>query len=144
MNKHFIPNDKFDIESLTACWKDIREECVAGEFEYDYFRELIKITYDLFNEYGKTENVPKELLFLFSQIHYYTLLEQPINELFELSKEIVLCLLYSFVNTLVWNNEKTVFEKNTLSNNKNVLKIIYKNKPINIDVETFSFREFVV
>ncbi len=144
MNKHFIPNDKFDIEGLTTCWKDICEECVTGEFEYDYFRELIKKTYDLFSKYGKDEKVPKELLFLFSRIHYYTMLEQPINELFELSKEIVLCLLYSFANTLGWNNDRVVFEKNILSDNKKVFAILYKNKPIDIDVETFSFNEFVV
>ncbi len=121
----------------------MREECEAGTFDYDYFCELTKRTYELFRIYGKKETVPKEILFLFSEMYCYAKAQTRINELFEFSKEIISCMINSFSNTLIWDNEQKKFEKHNLNADKKIFPMMYKNKPYEIDVDTFAFREFV-
>ena len=53
----FVPNDKYDVAGLDACWKYAREN--ISIVETTYFGELAAKTYDLFFEYATKDEIPK-------------------------------------------------------------------------------------
>ena len=58
--KPFIPNDKFNIVGLEACWKCALDS--LGKVDEAYFCELASKTFLLFYQYRQSDTVPKELL----------------------------------------------------------------------------------
>lgn len=58
--KPFIPNDKFNIVGLEACWKCALDS--LGRVDEAYFCELASKTFLLFYQYRQSDTVPKELL----------------------------------------------------------------------------------
>ena len=58
--KPFIPDDKFNIVGLEACWKYALDS--LGRVEEAYFCELASKTFQLFYQYRQSDTVPKELL----------------------------------------------------------------------------------
>lgn len=144
MDKYYIPKDKFDVKALEKCWEDLCEECTTGTFDYDGFCEVTKLTYELFNEYGVKDTVPKEILFLFSKMYCYAENENEIDELYAFSKKIITQMLHTFSQTLDRNNEILVrIGEYTEEEAKTKFPMMYKDKPVDLDVETFEFREFV-
>ena len=58
--KPFIPDDKFNIVGLEACWKCALDS--LGRVDEAYFCELASKTFLLFYQYHLSDTVPKELL----------------------------------------------------------------------------------
>ena len=57
--KPFIPNDKFDVGSLHACWEYALEN--LNTFDESYFSQLAAKTFQLFYHYRQGDTLPKEV-----------------------------------------------------------------------------------
>ena len=67
--KPFIPNDKFDISSIYACWDYVQQN--PSEFDEAYFSELAAKTFQLFYHYCQDDNLPKEIIRLIPVMTLY-------------------------------------------------------------------------
>lgn len=67
--KPFIPNDKFDVSSLYACWDYVQQN--PSEFGEAYFSELAAKTFQLFYHYCQDDNLPKEIIRLIPVMTLY-------------------------------------------------------------------------
>lgn len=67
--KPFIPNDKFDVGGLYACWDYVQQNPL--EFDDAYFSELATKTFQLFYHYCQDDNLPKEIIRLIPVITLY-------------------------------------------------------------------------
>ena len=67
--KPFIPNDKFDISSIYACWDYVQQN--PSEFDEAYFSELAAKTFQLFYHYCQNDNLPKEIIRLIPVMTLY-------------------------------------------------------------------------
>lgn len=65
----FVPNDKFDVSSLYACWDYVQQN--PSEFDEAYFSELAAKTFQLFFHYCKNDNLPKEIIQLIPVMTLY-------------------------------------------------------------------------
>ena len=67
--KPFIPDDKFDVSSLYACWDYVQQN--PSEFDEAYFSELAAKTFQLFYHYCQDDNLPKEIIRLIPVMTLY-------------------------------------------------------------------------
>lgn len=67
--KPFIPNDKFDVGSLYACWDYVQQN--SSKFDETYFSELAAKTFQLFYHYRQDDNLPKEIIRLIPVMTLY-------------------------------------------------------------------------
>jgi len=67
--KPFIPNDKFDVNSLYACWDYVQQN--PSEFDEAYLSELAAKTFQLFYHYCQDDNLPKEIIRLIPVMTLY-------------------------------------------------------------------------
>ena len=67
--KPFIPNDKFDINSIYACGDYVQRN--SSEFDETYFSELAAKTFQLFYHYCQDDNLPKEIIRLIPVMTLY-------------------------------------------------------------------------
>ena len=67
--KPFIPNDKFDVNSLYACWDYVQQN--PSEFDEAYLSELAAKTFQLFYHYCQDDNLSKEIIQLIPVMTLY-------------------------------------------------------------------------
>ena len=131
--KPFIPNDKFDVSSLYACWDYVQQN--PSEFDEAYFSELASKTFQLFYHYCQDDNLPKEVIRL---IPVMTLYQAAGNHPTFSSEDICKTITKELISQLV-NGFKGIKNPSTgkLSPVGEWFAVCYQGKVYQIETKTF-------
>ena len=131
--KPFVPNDKFDVSSLCACWDYVQQN--PSEFDEAYFSELAAKTFQLFFHYCKNGNLPKEIIQL---IPVMTLYQATGNHLAYSSEDICKTIAKELINQLA-NGFKGIKNPITgrLSPAGEWFAVCYQGEVYQIETKTF-------
>ena len=131
--KPFIPNDKFDVSSLYACWDYVQQN--PSEFDEAYFSELAVKTFQLFYHYCQDDNLPKEIIRL---IPVMTLYQATGNHPAYSSEDICKTIAKELIDQLT-NSFKKIKNPGTgrLSSAGEWFAVCYQGEVYQIEAKTF-------
>ena len=133
--KPFIPNDKFDVSSLYACWDYVQQN--PSQFDEAYFSKLATKTFQLFYHYCQYDNLPKEIIRLIPVMTLYQAAEK--HPAFS-SEDICKTIAKELINQLA-NGLKGIKNPITgrLSPAGEWFAVCYQGNVYQIETKTFDF-----